>query len=60
MHHVDEVWGRLHFRTPWSADREHDRIEVALTRFLDWHAADKRDACRDRGAVRDRGSARRR
>ena len=42
MHHVDEVWGRLHFRTPWSADREHDRIEVALTRFLDWHAADKR------------------
>jgi RecB family exonuclease len=42
MRHVDEVWGRLHFRTPWSAAREHDRIEVALTRFLAWHAADPR------------------
>jgi RecB family exonuclease len=42
MGHVDEVWGRLHFRTPWSAAREHDRIEVALTRFLDWHAGDAR------------------
>jgi RecB family exonuclease len=37
MQHVDEVWGRLHFRTPWSADREHERIQVALTRFLEWH-----------------------
>ena len=37
MRHVDEVWGRLHFRTPWSAAREHERIEVALTRFLEWH-----------------------
>jgi superfamily I DNA/RNA helicase/RecB family exonuclease len=42
MLHVDEVWGRLHFRTPWSAAREHDRIELALTRFLAWHAADPR------------------
>ena len=42
MSHVDEVWGRLHFRTPWSAAREHDRIEVALTRFLAWHASDAR------------------
>jgi superfamily I DNA/RNA helicase/RecB family exonuclease len=42
MDHVDEVWGRLHFRTPWSAEREHDRIEVALSRFLTWHAADPR------------------
>jgi RecB family exonuclease len=37
MRHVDEVWARLHFRTPWSAAREHERIEVALTRFLEWH-----------------------
>ncbi len=37
MTHVDEVWGRLHFRTPWSAAREHDRIERALQRFLEWH-----------------------
>jgi RecB family exonuclease len=42
MERVDEVWGRLHFRTPWSAAREHERIELALTRFLDWHATDPR------------------
>jgi superfamily I DNA/RNA helicase len=42
MQHVDRVWGRLHFRTPWSAAREHDRIEIALTRFLDWHADNPR------------------
>lgn len=42
MGHVDEVWGRLHFRTPWSAEREHDRIAVALTRFLAWHAGNPR------------------
>jgi superfamily I DNA/RNA helicase/RecB family exonuclease len=42
MQRVDEVWGRLHFRTPWSAAREHDRMEVALTRFLAWHVADPR------------------
>jgi ATP-dependent exoDNAse (exonuclease V) beta subunit len=42
MRHVDEVWGRLHFRTPWSAAREHDRIEVALSRFLEWHSANPR------------------
>jgi RecB family exonuclease len=39
---VDEVWGRLHFRTPWSAAREHERIVVALTRFLEWHEANPR------------------
>jgi RecB family exonuclease len=42
MQHVDEVWGRLHFRTPWSADREHERIQVALTRFLEWHGTNPR------------------
>jgi RecB family exonuclease len=42
MRHVDEVWGRLHFRTPWSADREHDRIRLALARFLEWHGANPR------------------
>jgi RecB family exonuclease len=39
---VDEVWGRLHFRTPWSAAREHERIALALRRFLEWHDADDR------------------
>jgi RecB family exonuclease len=42
MRHVDEVWGRMHFRTPWSADREHDRIRLALARFLEWHDANPR------------------
>jgi ATP-dependent exoDNAse (exonuclease V) beta subunit len=42
MRHVDEVWGRLHFRTPWSAEREHDRIRTALARFLEWHEGNKR------------------
>jgi superfamily I DNA/RNA helicase/RecB family exonuclease len=42
MGRVDEVWGRLHFRTPWSAAREHDRIELALTRFLQWQADNPR------------------
>jgi RecB family exonuclease len=42
MDQVDQVWGRLHFRTPWSAAREHDRIGVALTRFLEWHAGNPR------------------
>jgi superfamily I DNA/RNA helicase/RecB family exonuclease len=42
MRQVDEVWGRLHFRTPWSAHREHERIQVALARFLDWHERNPR------------------
>lgn len=42
MAHVDEVWQRLEFRTPWSRDREHDRIRSALARFLRWHHANTR------------------
>ena len=37
------MWDRLHFRTPWSKAREYDRVRRALTRFLDWHYADKRE-----------------
>ena len=43
MGHVDAVWDRLHFRTPWSKAREYDRVRRALTRFLDWHYSDKRE-----------------
>lgn len=43
MAHVDAVWDRLHFRTPWSKQREYTRVRRALTRFLDWHYADKRE-----------------
>ena len=43
MQHVDAVWDRLHFRTPWSRAREYDRIRVALGRFLEWHHTTKRE-----------------
>lgn len=43
MEHVDAVWDRLEFRTPWSKLREHERIRVALERFLRWHHANPRD-----------------
>jgi superfamily I DNA/RNA helicase/RecB family exonuclease len=42
MNHVDEVWGRLEFRTPWSRAREHERVREALGRFLRWHLANPR------------------
>lgn len=42
MAHVDAVWDRLAFRTPWSKDREHDRIRAAVQRFLTWHTANRR------------------
>lgn len=42
MAHVDEVWDRLEFRTPWSKGREHDRTRAALVRFLRWHHTNTR------------------
>ena len=39
MAEVDAVWDRLAFRTPWSKQREHDRIRAALGRFVAWHTA---------------------
>lgn len=42
MAEVDQVWDRLDFRTPWSKDREHRRVETALARFLAWHARNQR------------------
>jgi RecB family exonuclease len=35
---VDQVWGQLVFRTPWSASRERAEIEKALSRFVAWHS----------------------
>ncbi|HEY3016703.1 MAG TPA: PD-(D/E)XK nuclease family protein, partial [Nocardioides sp.] len=43
MAHVDEVWARLEFRTPWSRAREYTRIRAALTRFLEWHSRNPRE-----------------
>ncbi len=37
MEHVDAVWDRLDFRTPWSKARERDRVRAAIGRFLQWH-----------------------
>jgi superfamily I DNA/RNA helicase/RecB family exonuclease len=42
MDHVEQVWDRLDFRTPWSKAREHARIRTALARFLAWHRANPR------------------
>jgi len=42
MSHVDAVWDRLEFRTPWSKAREHERVRAALQRFLDWHVHNPR------------------
>ena len=42
MEHVDAVWDRLDFRTPWSRLREHERVRAALGRFLHWHATNPR------------------
>ena len=43
MEHVDKVWSQLHFRTPWSAVRDHDHVQAALRRFLDWHRTNPRE-----------------
>lgn len=37
MSHVDRVWDRLAFRTPWSRSRERVALHAALSRFLAWH-----------------------
>ncbi|HEY0951534.1 ATP-dependent DNA helicase [Nocardioides sp.] len=42
MEHVDAVWDRLDFRTPWSRAREHERVRAALGRFVQWHLANPR------------------
>src|SRR3546814_6291038 len=42
MEHVDQVWDRLSFRTPWSGRREREELRLALVRFLNWHAASSR------------------
>ena len=42
MDHVELVWDRLEFRTPWAKARELERIRSALARFLAWHHANTR------------------
>ena len=42
MEHVDAVWDRLDFRTPWSKAIEHERVRAALSRFLAWHRDSRR------------------
>ena len=52
MAHVDAVWDRLAFRTPWSKAREHERVRAALGRFLTWHAANPRTVLATEAAFR--------
>jgi RecB family exonuclease len=40
--HVEEVWDRMSFRTPWSKARERERVRLALERFLAWHSSNSR------------------
>ncbi|MFT3872722.1 MAG: ATP-dependent DNA helicase [Nocardioides sp.] len=44
MEHVDQIWGQVPFRTPWSGERERAEVEAALRRFLAHH--DRADARR--------------
>jgi RecB family exonuclease len=37
MRLVDDVWGRMEFRTPWSRAREREAVEAAISRFVAWH-----------------------
>jgi RecB family exonuclease len=39
MAHVDEVWGQIPFRTPWSSGRECEEVRHAIDRFLVKHEA---------------------
>ena len=59
MEHVDEVWDRLHFRTPWSAAREHERIRGRADPLPGVARRQPAQAGRHRGAVRDRRRPRR-
>ncbi len=42
MDHVDQVWGQIPFRTPWSSGREREEVRHALDRFLGKHEAQTR------------------
>ena len=42
MEHVEAVWDRMEFRTPWARARELERVQAALARFLHWHHANPR------------------
>jgi superfamily I DNA/RNA helicase/RecB family exonuclease len=42
MVHVHAVWDRMEFRTPWARQRELDRVEAAIGRFLRWHHGNQR------------------
>ncbi len=55
MAHVDEVWDRLEFRTPWSRAREHERVRAALARFVRLARRQRPGGARHRAAVLRRG-----
>jgi superfamily I DNA/RNA helicase/RecB family exonuclease len=52
MTHVDEVWGQIPFRTPWSSGREREEVRHALDRFLVKHEAAARELLHTEVALR--------
>ena len=52
MGHVDAVWDRLHFRTPWSKAREYDRVRPRPDPLPGLALLRQARAGRHRGAVR--------
>ena len=38
---VDRVWARLEFEIPWHSERERSQARAALSRFLEWHTAER-------------------
>jgi len=43
MKQIDQIWDRFSFGTPWSSERERNRVRAALVRFLDWHHHNPRE-----------------
>jgi RecB family exonuclease len=43
MAHVEQVWDRMEFRTPWAKEREFVRARAAIERFLAWHRDNPRE-----------------
>jgi superfamily I DNA/RNA helicase/RecB family exonuclease len=38
---VDQVWGQLPFRTPWSSTQERQALADAVARFVQWHSREE-------------------
>jgi RecB family exonuclease len=41
MQRLNTVWDQLAYEAPWQSDQQREAAKEALTRFLQWHAADR-------------------